>query len=158
MANVWNTFNNSIWLSGSDGHLTYLLTCRQSMAVSHLPIPGGHLALAHRFVNPSLSFTVSSYTFFSESVSKKDVTALRILPSDQMGWNYWYTWSIGKPITPILPSFFISWYVFWFGSALPTETTAAGILINYWNSSINNSVWIGIVLIVVSVTNLGGAK
>ena len=34
--------------------------------VSYLPIPGGHIKLAERFVNPALSFT--------------------------MGWNYWYNW------------------------------------------------------------------
>ncbi|KAG6900150.1 hypothetical protein C0993_002079 [Termitomyces sp. T159_Od127] len=39
--------------------------------VSYLPIPGGHIKLAERFVNPALSFT--------------------------MGWNYWYNWVIILP-------------------------------------------------------------
>lgn len=34
--------------------------------VSYLPIPGGHIKLAERFVNPAFSFV--------------------------MGWNYWYNW------------------------------------------------------------------
>jgi hypothetical protein len=34
--------------------------------IAHLPIPGGHLALADRFFSPSLSFT--------------------------LGWSYWYLW------------------------------------------------------------------
>jgi amino acid transporter len=33
--------------------------------VSYLPIPGGHIKLAERFVDPALSFAI--------------------------GWNYWYT-------------------------------------------------------------------
>lgn len=37
--------------------------------VSHLPIAGGHITLARRFVDPALSLT--------------------------MGWNYWYNWTIG---------------------------------------------------------------
>ena len=36
--------------------------------VAYLPIPGGHIRLAERFVNPALSFA--------------------------MGWNYWYNWTI----------------------------------------------------------------
>ncbi|CAH7689730.1 amino acid permease/ SLC12A domain-containing protein [Phakopsora pachyrhizi] len=39
--------------------------------VAHLPIEGGHVTLARRFVGPSLSFT--------------------------MGWNYWYNWAIVLP-------------------------------------------------------------
>ncbi|KAF8649785.1 hypothetical protein AX16_005551 [Volvariella volvacea WC 439] len=39
--------------------------------VAYLPIPGGHIKLAERFVDPAFSFT--------------------------MGWNYWYNWSIILP-------------------------------------------------------------
>ncbi|KAH8999013.1 amino acid permease/ SLC12A domain-containing protein [Lactarius hatsudake] len=39
--------------------------------ISYLPIPGGHIKLAERFVDPALSFT--------------------------MGWNYWYNWTIVLP-------------------------------------------------------------
>lgn len=39
--------------------------------ISYLPIPGGHIKLADRFVDPALSFT--------------------------MGWNYWYNWTIILP-------------------------------------------------------------
>ncbi|ORY59041.1 amino acid permease [Leucosporidium creatinivorum] len=39
--------------------------------IAHLPIPGGHITLAQRFVSPALSFT--------------------------MGWNYWYNWTIVLP-------------------------------------------------------------
>lgn len=34
--------------------------------IAYLPIPGGHIRLAERFVDPALSFA--------------------------MGWNYWYNW------------------------------------------------------------------
>ncbi|KAH7883763.1 amino acid permease [Phlebopus sp. FC_14] len=39
--------------------------------VAYLPIPGGHIKLAERFVDPGLSFA--------------------------MGWNYWYNWTIIVP-------------------------------------------------------------
>ena len=39
--------------------------------VAFLPIPGGHIKLAERFVDPAFSFT--------------------------MGWNYWYNWTIVLP-------------------------------------------------------------
>lgn len=39
--------------------------------IAYLPIPGGHIKLAERFVDPALSFT--------------------------MGWNYWYNWVIILP-------------------------------------------------------------
>ncbi|KAG6907866.1 hypothetical protein DXG01_007080 [Tephrocybe rancida] len=39
--------------------------------VAYLPIPGGHIKLAERFVNPAFSFT--------------------------LGWNFWYNWTIVLP-------------------------------------------------------------
>ncbi|KAI5480115.1 amino acid transmembrane transporter [Pseudohyphozyma bogoriensis] len=39
--------------------------------VSQLPLPGGHITLAQRFVDPAFSF--------------------------MMGWNYWYNWTIVLP-------------------------------------------------------------
>ncbi|KAI0321690.1 amino acid permease [Amylostereum chailletii] len=39
--------------------------------ISYLPIPGGHIKLAERFVDPAMSFT--------------------------MGWNYWYNYTIALP-------------------------------------------------------------
>jgi amino acid transporter len=77
--------------------------------IAYLPLPGGHIKLAERFVDPAFSFT--------------------------MGWNYWYNWTI----------------------ILPAELSAAGILINYWNRTVNNSVWITICLIVVVTINMFGA-
>uniref|UniRef100_A0A0W0FY83 Putative amino acid permease n=1 Tax=Moniliophthora roreri TaxID=221103 RepID=A0A0W0FY83_MONRR len=78
--------------------------------VSYLPIPGGHIKLAERFVDPALSFA--------------------------MGWNYWYNWTI----------------------VLPTELSAAAILIEYWTKSDKlDPLWISICMIVVIVINLLGA-
>ncbi|KAJ7873272.1 amino acid permease/ SLC12A domain-containing protein [Mycena olivaceomarginata] len=39
--------------------------------IAYLPIPGGHIKLAERFVDPAFSFT--------------------------MGWNYWYSWAVVLP-------------------------------------------------------------
>jgi len=52
-----------------------------------------------------------------------------------MGWNYWYSWTV----------------------SLPAELSAAAVLVNYWNKSINNALWITICLIVVVAINFLGA-
>lgn len=77
--------------------------------ISFLPIPGGHIKLAARFVDPALAFT--------------------------MGWNYWYNWTI----------------------ILPAELSAAAVLINLWNQTVSNGVWIAICLAVVVFINVLGA-
>ena len=40
---------------------------------------------------------------------------------------------------------------------LPAELSAAAVLINYWNQSVNNAVWITMCLVVVVTINLFGA-
>ncbi|KAK0208559.1 amino acid permease [Desarmillaria ectypa] len=96
------------------GYITVGTICWSVMVslgemIAYLPIPGGHIKLAERFVDPALSFT--------------------------MGWNYWYNWTI----------------------ILPAELSAAAILINYWNKTVNNSAWITICLVVVVTINMFGA-
>ncbi|KAF8580217.1 amino acid transporter [Ramaria rubella] len=53
-----------------------------------------------------------------------------------MGWNYWYSWVV----------------------TLPAELSAAAVLINYWNDSINNAAWITICLFIVVVINFLGTR
>ncbi|WVF69298.1 hypothetical protein IAT40_004074 [Kwoniella sp. CBS 6097] len=91
------------------GSICYCVMISLGEMISFLPIPGGHIKLAERFVDPALSFT--------------------------MGWNYWYNWVI----------------------ILPAELSAAAVLINLWNKTLNNALWISICLIVVVVINLFGA-
>jgi amino acid transporter len=75
-----------------------------------LPVPGGQVTLAGRFVDPAMSFA--------------------------MGWNYWYSWVI----------------------TLPAELSAAAVLINYWNKTINDAAWITITLVVVVIINFLGTR
>ncbi|KAJ6567180.1 amino acid permease [Mycena vulgaris] len=91
------------------GTITYSVMISLGEMVAYLPIPGGHIKLAERFVDPAFSFT--------------------------MGWNYWYNWII----------------------VLPAELSAASVLINFWNTSVNNAVWITIIMVVVIAINLCGA-
>ncbi|KAK1223783.1 hypothetical protein PQX77_013307 [Marasmius sp. AFHP31] len=92
------------------GSLCWSVMVSLGEMVSYLPIPGGHIKLAERFVDPALSFA--------------------------MGWNYWYNWTI----------------------LLPTELSAAAILIEFWTKSDKlNPAWISICFIVVLVINLFGA-
>ncbi|KAF8583563.1 hypothetical protein K439DRAFT_1505471 [Ramaria rubella] len=53
-----------------------------------------------------------------------------------MGWNYWYSYVV----------------------LLPTELSAAAVLINFWNKSINNTAWISICLVVVATINFLGTQ
>lgn len=91
------------------GSVCYCVMCSMGEMVAYLPLAGGHIKLAERFVDSAFSAA--------------------------MGWNYWYNWLI----------------------IMPAELSAAAILINYWNDSINNALWISICLIVVVAINLAGA-
>ncbi|KAF8338015.1 amino acid permease-domain-containing protein [Cantharellus anzutake] len=53
------------------GSICYCVMISLGEMVAYLPIPGGHIKLAERFVNPAFSFA--------------------------MGWNYWYNWVIVLP-------------------------------------------------------------
>ena len=61
----WRCFDVSTSCSGS---ITYAVMVSLGEMISYLPIPGGHIKLAERFVNPAFSFV--------------------------MGWNYWYNWYV----------------------------------------------------------------
>ncbi|KAG2146553.1 amino acid permease [Suillus bovinus] len=91
------------------GSIVYCVMITLGEMVAYLPVPGGHIKLAERFVDPAFSFA--------------------------MGWNYWYNWTIVSP----------------------AEISAAALLINYWNKSVNNSVWVVICLVVVVTINMFGA-
>jgi len=53
-----------------------------------------------------------------------------------IGWNYWFSFAV----------------------TLPTEITAAGIVIKYWNQDVNVAVWITIFLVATTTVNFFGVK
>ncbi|KAL4068227.1 amino acid permease/ SLC12A domain-containing protein [Scleroderma yunnanense] len=53
------------------GSIVFAVMISLGEMIAYLPIPGGHIKLAERFVDRSLSFA--------------------------MGWNYWYSWTIVAP-------------------------------------------------------------
>ncbi|OCH96470.1 amino acid permease [Obba rivulosa] len=53
------------------GTICYSVMISLGEMIAYLPLPGGHIKLAERFVDPAFSFT--------------------------MGWNYWYNWTIILP-------------------------------------------------------------
>ncbi|KAK0440399.1 amino acid permease [Desarmillaria tabescens] len=53
------------------GSLCYSVMVSLGEMIAFLPLPGGHIKMADRFVGPALSFTI--------------------------GWSAWYTWTIGVP-------------------------------------------------------------
>ncbi|KAI0935319.1 hypothetical protein AcV7_003793 [Taiwanofungus camphoratus] len=91
------------------GSLCYCVMISLGEMAAFLPIPGGHITFAERFVDSAWSFT--------------------------LGWLYWYNWTI----------------------ILPAEISAAAVLINYWDQSVNNAVWITMCLVVVILINMFGA-
>jgi len=66
------------------GLMVWTLMCSLGEMIAHLPIPGGHLALADRFFSPSLSFT--------------------------LGWSYWYLWSLVLPSELSASALFIGFW------------------------------------------------
>jgi amino acid transporter len=91
------------------GTICYSVMVSLGEMIAYLPISGGHIVLAERFVDPSFSFA--------------------------LGWTYWYHWTI----------------------VLPTELSAATVLIDFWHTSISNAGWITFCIIVVVAINLMGA-
>ncbi|OJT12498.1 Lysine-specific permease [Trametes pubescens] len=91
------------------GSLCYTVMISLGEMAAFLPIPGGHLTFAERFVDPAWSFAV--------------------------GWLYCYNWII----------------------ILPAEISAASVVINYWNKSVNDAAWITMCLGVVFIINAFGA-
>ncbi|KAF8522920.1 amino acid transporter [Hysterangium stoloniferum] len=78
--------------------------------ITFLPVPGGQMTLAGRFVDPALTFA--------------------------LGWTSWYAVVI----------------------SLPAEISACSVLVNFWNKSINNSVWMTINLASVLIINFLGTR
>ncbi|KIK98792.1 hypothetical protein PAXRUDRAFT_636532 [Paxillus rubicundulus Ve08.2h10] len=96
--------------------------------IAYLPIPGGHIKLAERFVDPAMSFA--------------------------MGWNYWYNWTVVAPGDYLL--LFILFPIHLTGPS-PAELSAAAILIDYWHPSVSNAVFVMMCIIVVVTINMLGA-
>jgi len=96
--------------------------------VAYLPIPGGHIKLAERFVDPAFSFT--------------------------MGWNYWYVLAhtVASFVHYLIILHRYNWVI-----VLPAELSAASVLIGFWNKAVNPAVWVTVCMIVVIVINLLGA-
>ncbi|KAI8992910.1 amino acid permease [Trametes punicea] len=91
------------------GSLCYTVSISLGEMAAFLPIPGGHLTFAERFVDPAWSFA--------------------------MGWLYCYCWTV----------------------ILPAEISAASVVINYWNKSVNDAAWVTLCLAVVVIINAFGA-
>jgi amino acid transporter len=106
------------------GSICYSVMISLGEMIAYLPIAGGHIALAARFVDPALSFAIGWNYVVSPRIS---------------GWrksaDNQYNWII----------------------IMPAELTAAAVLINLWNKTINNAAWISLCLVVVVVINFLGA-
>lgn len=89
------------------GSITYAVMISLGEMVAYLPISGGHIALAKRFVDPAFSFTMVSLILYVSWPSHPNLHRFF------QGWNYWYNWVI----------------------ILPAELSAAAVLINYWNQT-----------------------
>ncbi|OCH87654.1 amino acid permease [Obba rivulosa] len=91
------------------GSICYCIMLSVGEMAAFLPIPGGHITFAERFVDSAWSAAI--------------------------GIMYWYSWLV----------------------VLPAEISAAAVLINYWNKTVNNAAWITMCLIVIWVINAFGA-
>ncbi|KAH7920395.1 hypothetical protein BV22DRAFT_1050370 [Leucogyrophana mollusca] len=106
--------------------------------IAFLPIAGGHIKLAERFVDPAFSFA--------------------------MGWNFWYNWtaepgvfsfqSLRCQVIPLRSS--ILTIQAQKLTSFSAELSAAATLIEFWKPGVSNAVWISMCLVVAVGINLSG--
>ncbi|MBW0487123.1 hypothetical protein O181_026838 [Austropuccinia psidii MF-1] len=123
------------------GFLGWMLMCSLGEMIAHLPIVGGHLALAERFFSSSLSFA--------------------------LGWSYWYMWSIICPTELSASALLMTYWsskvnlavyiaVFWvFVGAINLGGVRVYGEMEFWFSSIK-VIAVVIVLILGIILDLGG--
>ncbi|KAI6044997.1 amino acid permease [Pisolithus marmoratus] len=111
------------------GTIVYSVMISLGEMIAFLPIPGGHIKLAERFINPAFSFA--------------------------MGWNYWYNWTI-RPVNKFTPRHILLGHILTAMLRL-AELSAAAILVNYWHPNVNDAVWVAICIVVVLTINMLGA-
>ncbi|KAL8280450.1 hypothetical protein RQP46_007098 [Phenoliferia psychrophenolica] len=109
------------------GTIVYSIMICLGEMVSHLPLPGGHITMAARFVDPGLSFA--------------------------MGWNYAYNWIIVLPAelsgkSRCLPLPGKTFLIF-------SLNTAAAVLISYWDKSTSAGVYIAEKVVTVGINMFG---
>ncbi|KAG1794778.1 amino acid permease [Suillus plorans] len=106
------------------GTTCYCVMITVGEMITLLPIAGGHVRLAERFVDPAFSFA--------------------------MGWNCWYCWTFTMP-GEYDPEVLSDSTHFTLGEA---ELSAAATLVEYWNIEVNSAVWITVCLVFAVGINL----
>lgn len=95
--------------------------------VAYLPIAGGHIRLAERFVDPSFSFT--------------------------LGWNYTYHWLLSLPAELSAASVLISFWEPVSRSLFHSDYLAQKFQV----TKVNPAAWVTMCIVVVIFINLLGA-
>ncbi|KAL8290295.1 hypothetical protein RQP46_003234 [Phenoliferia psychrophenolica] len=114
------------------GSITYAVMVSLGEMVAHLPIPGGHISLASRFVDPAFGFT--------------------------LGWNYWYNWTIVLPAELNAAAVLIG---YWNSTVNPSAWIAiclvVAVAINFGGTRAYGEFWFAIikVLTIVGLIILG---
>jgi amino acid transporter len=111
--------------------------------ISYLPVPGGHITLAGRFVDPALSFT--------------------------LGWNYWYNWTIILPAELAAAAVLIDYWTqsvklngLWIALCLVVVVVinmfGAGVYgeCEFWFASIKVLTIVGLIILGIIITSGGG--
>lgn len=117
--------------------------------IAYLPLPGGHIKLAERFVNPALSFAMVSRLVRTMSPSLKiSTTGMELLyvATSLMRWHDQF----GSPYLSIYQGY--NWTIL-----LPAELSAASVLMKFWTTEVNSAVWVTMCFVVVLIINLFGA-
>ncbi|KAG6911819.1 hypothetical protein DXG01_000066 [Tephrocybe rancida] len=92
------------------GSICYSVMISLGEMVAYLPIPGGHIKLAERFVNPSFSLT--------------------------LGWNYWYNWVIILPAELSAAAVLIGLWSDVNPAAWITITLVVTVVINFFGAGV----------------------
>lgn len=147
--------------------------------IAYLPVPGwvhysfrqylthllfsGHIKLAERFVDPAFSFTMGWNYWYGWSpiswISTDLITRYNWVRNSTCVWDYWLInlnfSSRRQSFCRVCFAAHLQSYDVWLFCI--AELSAAAVLVNYWNKTVNNAAWITIFLVVVVVINMFGA-
>jgi amino acid transporter len=104
--------------------------------ISYLPLAGGHIKLAERFVYPAFSFALGWNLWYNGTVRYLFARYSILLNAILAKGHITRYASNSFPILPPLPH------------CLQAEISAAATITNFWHPSINNAVWITMCLVV----------
>ena len=113
--------------------------------ICYLPLAGGHIKLAERFVDPAFSFALGWNVWYSSTVMfapSKNFHVLNFIPAKRLHSQVRCSTSLATAPAHCHDG--------------PAEISAAATIINFWHPGVNNAVWVTMCLVVAIGINMSG--